>query len=293
MPERLQKLISEAGIASRRKAEALILEGRVQVNGVVVTELGTKADPATDHIKVDDKLINPRLDRRELVYVLLNKPRGYLSTTSDPAQRPLAIGLLPADLRRGLHTVGRLDFNTEGLLILTNDGALTDFVARAGLVPKVYHAKVKGHPPAEQIARLRVGISIDGRRTRPAEVELIESTEADNAWYCITLREGRNQQIRKMFDAIGHSVVKLRRVSIGTVTDRGLPVGRWRPLTAEEVRRLMRPPRPTTGQAEPRGGKRPARRLASERTAHPARERQGGRRRQPRRSSATVTLRGD
>jgi 23S rRNA pseudouridine2605 synthase len=238
MQERLQKLIAEAGIASRRKAEQMILDGLVRVNGVVVTELGTKADPEVDYIKVGGKLINQLLAEREVVYVLLNKPRGYLSSTSDPEQRPLAIDLLPPNLRNKVHTVGRLDFNTEGLLILTNDGKLTNAVTKAGRVPKVYHAKVKGHPSDEQIAWLRRGISIEGRRTAPAEITELETTDADNAWYQVVLREGRNQQIRKMFDAIGHSVVKLRRVQIGPITDVGLRLGKWRALTESEVKRL-------------------------------------------------------
>ncbi len=239
MLERLQKLIAEAGIASRRKAELLITDGQVAVNGVVVTELGTKADPSVDHIKVGGKLINKLLENREMIYVLLNKPRGYLSSTADPEQRPLAIDLLPEHVRRKVHTVGRLDFNTEGLLILTNDGALTDVVTRAGKVPKVYHAKVKGCPSSEQIERLRRGVSIDGRRTAPAEIDLIEKTEdGENAWFRIVLVQGRNQQIRKMFDVVGHSVVKLRRVQIGALSDTGIPVGAMRNLTEDEVKRL-------------------------------------------------------
>lgn len=241
MEERLQKLIAEAGIASRRKAEELITAGEVAVNGTVVTELGTKADPERDHIRVRGRLINDKIVGRELIYVLLNKPRGYLSSTADPENRPLAIDLLPPNIRGKVHTVGRLDFNTEGLLILTNDGKLTDAVARAGRVPKVYHAKLKGHPSDEQIDRLRRGIPLDGRRTAPADIRLLDATGADNAWYSIVLVEGKNQQIRKMFDATGHSVVKLRRVQIGPITDVGLRTGGWRFLTEGEVARLMRP----------------------------------------------------
>jgi 23S rRNA pseudouridine2605 synthase len=239
MEERLQKLIAEAGIASRRKAEELIVAGEVAVNGVVVRELGTKADPERDHIKVRGRLINDLIVGRELVYVLLNKPRGYLSSTADPENRPLAIDLLPPNMRTRVHTVGRLDFNTEGLLILTNDGRLTDSVARAGRIPKVYQVKVKGNPTEEQVARLRRGIVVDGRRTSKATVDLLDSTDAGNAWYSVVLVEGRNQQIRKMFDAVGHSVVKLRRVQIGPVTDEGLRTGAWRFLTDVEVKRLL------------------------------------------------------
>lgn len=241
MQERLQKLIAEAGIASRRKAEQMILDGLVVVNGNVVRELGTKADPQVDHIRVEGKLINEKIVKRELVYILLNKPRGYLSSNSDPENRPLAVDLLPPNLRKKVHTVGRLDFNTEGLLILTNDGNLTDRVARAGRVPKVYHAKVKGHPTEALVERLRRGIPIEGRRTAPAQVELLDATRADNAWYGVTLVEGRNQQIRKMFDAINHGVVKLRRVQIGAVTDAGLRPGAWRELTPSEVQQLLTP----------------------------------------------------
>jgi 23S rRNA pseudouridine2605 synthase len=239
MEERLQKLIAEAGVASRRKAEQLITAGEVSVNGTVVTELGTKADPERDHIRVSGRLINADLTNRELVYVLLNKPRGYLSSTKDPEDRPLAIDLLPPNLRGKVHTVGRLDFNTEGLLILTNDGNLTDAVTRAGRVPKVYHVKVKGTPPEPLVERLKKGIPIEGRRTRPALIEQLDRTDAGNTWYRVVLVQGRNQQIRKMFDAIGHSVVKLQRVQIGPVTDAGLPTGRSRPLTPAEVKKLM------------------------------------------------------
>lgn len=239
MLERLQKLIAEAGIAARRKAEQLIAAGSVTVNGIVVTELGTKADPDVDHIRVDGRPINPLLRDREKIYVLLNKPRGYLSATKDPLNRPLAIDLLPRNIQKKVHTVGRLDFNTEGLLILTNDGALTDAVTRAGFIEKTYHAKVKGHPSDEQIARLRRGITIDRRKLAPAEIQQLDRTDRDNVWYEVRLTQGRNQQVRKMFDATGHSVVKLRRVRIGAIDDVGLKVGIFRMLTPTEVRALM------------------------------------------------------
>lgn len=239
MLERLQKLIAEAGIAARRKAEQLIEAGSVTVNGVVVTELGTKADPDVDHIRVEGRPINPLLRDREKIYVLLNKPRGYLSATKDPLNRPLAIDLLPRNIQKKVHTVGRLDFNTEGLLILTNDGALTDAVTRAGFIEKTYHAKVKGHPSDAQIDRLRRGITIDRRKLAPAEINQLDRTDRDNVWYEVRLTQGRNQQIRKMFDVTGHSVVKLRRVRIGAIDDVGLKVGVFRMLTTTEVRALM------------------------------------------------------
>src|SRR5688500_8970483 len=171
MQERLQKLIAAAGVASRRHAEELITAGRVTVNGEVVRELGTKADAEKDHIKVNGKLINPQLKSRDKIYVLLNKPKGYLSSVSDPESRPLVTELLPPALGR-LHPVGRLDFNTEGLLLLTNDGDFTNYVTAArNRVEKVYEVKVKGVPPDSAIERLRRGIRLDdGTRTAPAKI---------------------------------------------------------------------------------------------------------------------------
>ena len=239
MQERLQKLIATAGIASRRHAEELITSGQVTVNGKVVTELGTKADPATDHIKVRGKLINPSLERREKVYVLLNKPKGYLSSVSDPEGRPTVLELLPASLGR-VFPVGRLDFNTEGLLLLTNDGDFTNFITSArNKVEKVYEGKVKGVPDERAIERLRRGVTLeDGTRTAPAKIRRVGETES-NAWFEILLHEGKNQQIRKMFDLIGHSVIKLRRSRIGSLRDETLKPKKWRRLTSEEVKLLM------------------------------------------------------
>ena len=261
MEERLQKLIAAAGIASRRHAEEMIAAGEVTVNGKLVTELGTKADPARDHIKVRGRLINPLLEARENVYVLLNKPRGYLASLSDPEERPLVTELVPASLGR-LHPVGRLDFNTEGLLILTNDGELTNFVTAArNNVPKVYEVKVKGVPPEEAIERLRRGIRLDdGARTAPAQIRQTGET-GTNAWYEVILHEGRNQQIRRMFDEIGHSVLKLRRVAIGTLRDERLPVGSWRLLAPSEVARLK------PAAAKKRAAKPPSQGAAKSRSA--------------------------
>jgi 23S rRNA pseudouridine2605 synthase len=242
MQERIQKIIANAGICSRRTAEEMMLHGEVTLNGKPATELGMKADPARDHIKVRGKLITggPQQEKR---YILVNKLRGYLSSASDPKQRPLVAHLLPPSARRGLHPVGRLDFNTEGLIILTNDGELTQLLTKSGRVEKVYHVKVKGAPGEEQIERLRRGISLGKTRTAPAGIKLIERTrEAGNTWFEVTLREGKNQQIRRMFDSIGHSVVKLRRVKIGNVTDAGLAFGGHRELTSSEVKSLFQPP---------------------------------------------------
>ena len=239
MEERIQKIIANAGIASRRAAEEMMRRGEVTVNGKLVTELGTKADPERDHIKVQGKLVTHQR-QREKRYFLINKLRGYLSSASDPKNRPLVAHLLPPSARRGLHPVGRLDFNSEGLIILTNDGDLTNLLTTGGRVEKVYYVKVKGSPSEEQIARLRRGVTVRGSRTAPAEIRLIERTkEGGNAWYEVILREGKNQQIRRMFDSIGHSVVKLRRVRIGHITDAGLAGGQHRELTSAEVKRLF------------------------------------------------------
>jgi 23S rRNA pseudouridine2605 synthase len=248
MEERLQKIIAAAGIASRRAAEEMMLQGEVTVNGKLITELGAKADPARDHIKVRGKLINPQLAAQEKRYYLVNKPRGYISSVSDPKQRPLVTELVPVQARRGLHPVGRLDFKSEGLIILTNDGELTKLVTEGGVVAKVYRVKVKGAPHEEQIERLRRGIRINGQRTAPAQIKLVERTkEGGNCWYEVTLREGKNQQIRRMFDSINHSVVKLRRVAIGHLTERGIEPGQHREMTAGEVKRFFlaaQPPSP-------------------------------------------------
>lgn len=234
MQERLNKLIAQAGIASRRGADELIKAGEVSVNGTIITEPGTKADPENDHIKVGGKLINPKLERRENVYILLNKPKGYLSSAFDPEGRPLV-----TDLVKGygkLHPVGRLDFNTEGLIILTNDGEFTNLVASSKTVPKVYEVKVKGIPNENAINKLRRGIRLkDGFKTAPAKIKQLKSTDK-NGWFEVTLFEGHNQQIRKMFDAIGNSVVKLRRTKIGHIDYDRLPVGAYRELDAEEIK---------------------------------------------------------
>jgi 23S rRNA pseudouridine2605 synthase len=240
MKERLQKLIAQAGIASRRASEQLILAGEVTVNGEIVTELGTKADPEKDHIKVRGKLINPKIQKRVDVYVLLNKPKGYLSSSADPEGRKLVTDLVRSRIK--LHPVGRLDYNTEGLIILTNDGDFTNFVASSKMIAKVYEVKVKGLPNENAINKLRRGILLDdGFKTAPAEIKELRSTDK-NGWFEVTLFEGHNQQIRKMFDAIGHSVVKLKRVAIGPISDRYLPVGESRLLTDDEVRSIREDP---------------------------------------------------
>ncbi len=237
MQERLQKLIAQAGIASRRASEELISSGEVTVNGKIVTELGTKADPEKDHIKVRGKLINTLLRDIELAYILLNKPKGYLSSVSDPERRPLVTELVKGHGK--LHPVGRLDFNTEGLIILTNDGEFTNAVTKSKTIPKIYQVKTKGLPTEVAIRKLRRGLRLeDGFKTAPADIKSLTPTDK-NGWYEVTLFEGHNQQIRKMFDAVGHSVVKLKRTAIGSITDAGLPVGRSRKLTPDEITSLI------------------------------------------------------
>lgn len=237
MQERLQKLIAQAGIASRRAAEKLIEAGEVSVNGEIVTEQGKKADPETDHIKVQGKLINPKIGKRANVYILLNKPKGYLSSAADPEGRNLVVDLIPKRFGK-IHPVGRLDYNTEGLIILTNDGDFTNLVASSKTVEKVYEVKVKGLPNANAVNKLRRGVTLeDGFKTAPAQIEELKHTE-NNGWYRVTLKEGHNQQIRKMFDFIAHSVVKLKRVSIGHIKDDRIPVGAYRELDEDEIKQF-------------------------------------------------------
>ncbi len=250
MQERLQKLIAQAGIASRRKAEELIANGEVSVNGEIIMTLGTKADAETDHIKVGGKLINPLLEKRENIYILLNKPKGYLSSAADPEGRNLVTDLVPPNLGK-LHPVGRLDYNTEGLIILTNDGAFTNLVASSKLIPKVYEVKVKGLPNENAVNKLRRGVRLeDGFKTAPAEIKQLKPTDK-NGWFEVTLFEGHNQQIRKMFDSIGNSVVKLRRVAIGHISDNFLKVGAYRLLSPQEIKGFQHPPKKAVNKTAP------------------------------------------
>ena len=207
-------------------------EGRVTVNGATVRELGTKADPSKDDIRVDGRRVKAAERHR---YLLLNKPRGYVTTRSDPQHRPTVIDLLK-DVREYVYPVGRLDFDSEGLLILTNDGDLAARLAHPRhAVARVYEARVLGAPDAHDLRRLEKGVTIDGRRTGPAEVTLLGDTTL-----LVTVREGRNRQVRKMCDAIGHPVTDLKRVAIGPIRDPRLKVGYWRDLTSNEVEQLRK-----------------------------------------------------
>jgi len=234
MQERLQKIIAAAGLASRRKAEELIVRGRVTVNGRVVAELGSKADPERDRIRVDGRPL-PRGGPRRLC-LLLNKPPGYVSTLNDPEHRPTVVSLLRG-VRERVYPVGRLDYHSSGLILLTNDGDLANFLmARASAVPRTYHVKVEGRPEPDDLARLERGITLDGRPTAPCQIRLV--AQRDKPWYEITLVEGRYRQVRRMFEHIGHPVLKLKRVRIAFLTDEGLAPGRFRPLAPTEVERL-------------------------------------------------------
>ena len=235
MKERLQKILAHAGIASRRKAEELISQGRVSVNGHIVSELGSKADPDNDIIKVDGKKIH--LATR-LVYILLYKPKNVMSTSSDPEGRPTVVEYVKERVKERVYPVGRLDFASEGLIILTNDGEFTKLMTQAGVISKLYHVKLSGQPLERDIVRLRKGIFYDNERLAPCEIELLKA--ADNPWYAVTLHQGRNQQIRNMFQSIGHPVEKLRRVRIGFLDDSRLKSGDWRYLTEAEVAQFKR-----------------------------------------------------
>jgi len=235
--ERLQKIIAAAGIASRRKAEELISGGLVAVNGQTVTELGSKADPEHDHIRVNGKLLH---GPERHVYLLMNKPKGYVTTLRDPEHRPTVMDLLRGVGAR-VYPVGRLDYASEGLLLLTNDG---DFAYRlmkaASHVPKTYMVKVAGNPTAANLEKLREGVSIPserGKRVRTAPAKIRVIRESANPWYEVTLIEGRNRQIRRMFEVVGHHVEKIKRVRYGPLQLDVHP-GKYRKLDAEEVAKL-------------------------------------------------------
>ncbi len=236
--ERLQKLLSAAGVASRRAAEDLIRQGRVSVNGRTVTELGTKADTGADDIRVDGRRVKAVTRYR---YLLVNKPRGYVTTRQDPQKRRTVMDLIP-DVREYVYPVGRLDFDSEGLLLLTNDGALAAALTHPRHeIDRVYRVEVRGVPDARALARLSRGVPLDGRPTAPADVSVVHADRdrsARTAVLMMTIREGRNRQIRRMCEAVGYPVERLTRVRIGPLSDARLRVGQARELTPQEVRRL-------------------------------------------------------
>jgi len=235
--ERLQKIIAASGIASRRKAEEIIAAGRVTLNGKVVVEQGTKADPQRDEICVDGK---PLKSRERLLYFLLHKPKGYVTTVSDPEGRPTVMELMKKCPQR-VYPVGRLDYASEGLLLMTNDGQLAQRLMKAGShAPKTYLVKISGQPDEQVLNRLRAGITIeleDGMRvkTSPAKLRLVEGSA--NPWYEVILSEGRNRQIRRMFQRVGFNVLKIKRVQLGPLV-LDIPPGKYRALTVREVAQL-------------------------------------------------------
>lgn len=233
--ERLQKIIAYAGVASRRKAELLIQQGRVTVNGEIVDRLGTRADPDKDSIRVDGKRL--RIPPRKL-YILLNKPRQVISSVADPQGRTVVTDLV--NVKGKVYPVGRLDYNTEGLILLTNDGDFSKRVAQAGNhMPKVYRVKVRSKPENGEIDKLRKGIRVkNGIQLAPCRIVPLGGDR--NGWYEVTLIQGINRQIREMFEAVGSPVLKLRRIRIGFLTDKGLPVGHYRSLTPGEVAQVFR-----------------------------------------------------
>lgn len=235
MEERLQKILSRAGVTSRRKAEQYILEGRVRVNGKTITELGSKADLSCDHIKVDGKLLHAP---HRKVYVVLNKPKGYVTTVSDPQHRPTVMELMKG-IKERVYPVGRLDFNTEGLLLLTNDGDFANRITSASSqVPKIYVARVNGSLTEEQEEKFRNGLKIDGRRTAPAGLKRVRGGLGPS--YEIRLIEGRTHQVKLMFEHFGRQVEQLRRVKIGFLELGAVPIGKYRLLTLAEVERFRR-----------------------------------------------------
>jgi 23S rRNA pseudouridine2605 synthase len=234
--ERLQKVLAHAGLASRRAAETLITEGRVTVNGRVVTKLGTQVDPERDAIRVDGARVRSR--PQEPLYLALHKPRGVVTTLSDPEGRPTVRDYLHG-VKARVYPVGRLDYASEGLLLLTNDGALArDLMHPSRGVPKTYLAKVRGVPGPDALERLAAGIRLEGRRTLPARARVVEG--GPNAWVEITVVEGRKHQVRNMLEAVGHPVQRLRRIRYGGVELGDLRPGRLRALHPAEVARLRR-----------------------------------------------------
>lgn len=267
-PERLQKIIAAAGICSRRKAEELITEGRVQVNGQIVTELGTKADISKDHIRVDGKLLQ---GGERLRYYMVNKPKGYITTVSDPEHRPTVMQIIQKGKRSSerVFPVGRLDYASEGLQLLTNDGDLANALTRASAhVEKTYLVKVSGKPPESGLEQIRSGMMIEKGRlgeregrvlTAPARIRMVR--DAENPWYEMILIEGRNREIRKMFEEIGHHVEKIRRVGYGPLVLDVEP-GEFRELDEAEVEKLQRASKVKKPKHPPKAPMRPAKKAA-------------------------------
>lgn len=235
MEQRLQKIIAEMGIASRRKAEEIIVEGRVTVNGRIAV-IGMKADPLRDHIKVDGRLLF-RAEKK--VYYAFNKPRGVMTSMSDPQGRPTVQEFF-GGIKQRVFPVGRLDYDSEGLLLLTNDGDFAQAILHPSKkVPKTYLVKIKGVLEDEELERLRKGIKIDGKMTAPAKVKKLKKTES-NSWIEMIISEGRKRQIRKMLERVGHQVIRLMRIRINGIEMGPLEPGTYRKLTMEEMHAIMK-----------------------------------------------------
>lgn len=235
MLERLQKIISAAGITSRRASEELILNGQVTVNGVVITELGSKADPSCDVITVNGKRLHSGEKR---VYILLNKPTGYITALKDSQGRQLVTDLLK-DVPERVYPVGRLDYNTEGLLLLTNDGEWANRLMHPRHeVEKEYHVRVRGKVVDQQLKRMADGVELEDGRTAPAVVRLVKDGE-QNDWISVTIHEGRNRQVRRMCEAVSLSVVRLKRIRYGALSIGPLKTGQFRYLSDAEARELV------------------------------------------------------
>lgn len=231
---RLQKFMAKAGVASRRKSEDIILQGRVKVNGEKITKLGTKVNPNIDIVEVDNIKIN--LENKK-VYILLNKPVGYVTTVKDEFNRKTVLDLIKG-VKERIYPVGRLDYDTSGLLILTNDGDVTYKMTHPSFeIDKVYIGTVKGVPTEDEMKRFEEGLIIDGYKTAPAKIEILKRN-SDDSTLKITIHEGRNRQVRKMCEAINHPIIKLKRVSMGELTLSSLKVGKWRFLSKEEIKYL-------------------------------------------------------
>jgi 23S rRNA pseudouridine2605 synthase len=244
--ERIQKILAKAGIASRREAEEMLIEGRITVNGKVVDTLGSKADPSKDQIKVDGNRL-PVFEPP--IILLLNKPRGYLSTVKDPGGRPTIMDFLKK-IKWRVYPIGRLDFDAEGLLLLTNDGELTYHLSHPKFsVPRVYWAKVSGVPDEKKLARLKRGILLEDGRAKIASYRLLRHKEK-NSWIEVVVTEGRNRLVKRIFLAIGHPVLKLKRVGFGPIQLGSLPIGQFRYLLPEEIEKVRKL---KTSQAQGRG----------------------------------------
>jgi len=233
--ERIQKILARAGVASRREAERMMIEGRVTVNGQIVDTLGYKADPSKDHIKIDGKRLKGFEPR---VILLLNKPRGYLSTVKDPEGRPTVMDLLKRRKWR-IYPVGRLDFDAEGLLLLTNDGNIAQLSHPRFSIPRTYWVKVKGVPDEQRLIQLKEGVKLEDGKASVVSFALLRQKEK-NSWVQVVVTEGRNRLVKRIFAAIGHPVLKLKRVGYGPIRLGNLPIGQFRYLTPEEIEKIKR-----------------------------------------------------